>query len=137
MKELAYYLPEPVLPQTRCLHLLHFYLPLVLATACPTPALWCYARCLHQLGCYVLERRAYWQWRLQGTRLPPQQALAQQSLRRLGQRLRAQRQAALADDSRTAADWSYAQHYLQRVMPLTEDLLAEEEALAGERVLRW
>lgn len=137
MKELAYYLPDSALPQTRCLHLLQFYLPLVLTTDCPTPALWCYARCLHQLGCYVLERRAYWQWRLQGTRLPPPQLLAQQTLRRLGQRLRTQRQAALAGGLRTAADWSYAQHYLQRVMPLAERLLAEEEAQAGERVLRW
>ena len=131
------YPTEPALPQTRCLHLLHFYLPLVLTTDSPTPALWCYARCLHRLGCYTLEQRAYWLWRLHGAQLPPQQALAQQALHRLGQRLRTQRQVALGDDLRAAADWHYTQHYLQRVMPLAERLLAEEEAQAGERVLYW
>lgn len=137
MRELVEYPTEPALPPTRCLRLLYFYLPLVLTTACPTPALWCYARCLHRMGCYTLELRAYWLRRLHGAQLPPQQVLAQQSLHRLGQRLLRQRQVALGGNARAAADWRYTQHYLQRVMPLTERLLAEEEAQAGERVLYW
>lgn len=137
MRELVEYPTEPALPQTRSLQLLYFYLPLVLAANSPTPALWCYARCLHRLGCYTLELRAYWLWRLQKVPLPPQQALAQQTLRRLGQRLRTQRQQTPGDYLRAAADWRYTQHCLQRVMPLAEGLLAEEEAQAGERVLYW
>lgn len=135
MREADEYFLEPALPQTRCLHLLYFYVPLVLATAHPDAAHWCYARSLHKMALYVLERRAHWQQRLLGELPPAEQALAAQMLQRLTQRLRARSQAPAGSTQRAAADWHYTQHYLQRVIPLTERLLEEEESQAGARVL--
>jgi len=135
MREDVDYFVEPLLPQTRCLHLLYFYVPLVLATAHPDAARWCYARSLHQLALYVLERRAHWQWRLLGARPPAEQVLAAQVLHRLTQRLRARSQAPAGSTQREAAHWHYTKYYLQRVLPLTERLLEEEESQAGARVV--